>query len=310
MLVIIRLFFALLALLIGWTAVVTAAACVFWLAWWYMQGLVFLGFSVPYAPNPSSFLLSLSFTSLALTLLVLIVHLFSPLALMVKSLLRDQPYYRVDSTNQIYNLVEAVSTQENVKTPKVYVYSSGIPGAFCLSGAFSSAIIVSDSLCNTLNIGELSWVIAHEISHITHKDSLVNAFWISINRVLKLAKSGQIFFTDSVSKFLFTMHTPEIVVHLITIPFILIFFVGRWIEILSRFVFILIDRVFSRWTEYRCDREASLITPANYGVSALSKLMSGVEPGFDLFASHPATRDRINHIKYFELSNREARNNI
>ena len=75
---------------------------------------------------------------------------------------------------QLFNVVEEMTIAANLpKVPKIYIINDPAPNAFATGRSPQSAsVAVTAGLLARLNRDELQGVIAHEISHILHRDIL------------------------------------------------------------------------------------------------------------------------------------------
>ena len=75
---------------------------------------------------------------------------------------------------QLFNIVEEMTIAANLgKMPKVYIINDPAPNAFATGRSPESAsVAVTAGLLARLNRDELQGVIAHEVSHILHRDIL------------------------------------------------------------------------------------------------------------------------------------------
>lgn len=79
---------------------------------------------------------------------------------------------------QLYNVVEEMRIAANLPhQPKIYIIADAAPNAFATGiKPENSAIAVTAGLLGTLNRDELQGVVAHEMSHIVNRDTLVMTF--------------------------------------------------------------------------------------------------------------------------------------
>ena len=72
---------------------------------------------------------------------------------------------------ELHGVVDRLCALANMPKPRVAIARSPIPNAFATGRSADKAVLcVTDSLLNTLNKDELEGVIAHEMSHVAHKD--------------------------------------------------------------------------------------------------------------------------------------------
>jgi heat shock protein HtpX len=74
---------------------------------------------------------------------------------------------------QLFNVVEEMSIASGLPMPKVYIINDPAPNAFATGRSPKSACVaVTAGLLGKLNRDELQGVVAHEMSHILHRDIL------------------------------------------------------------------------------------------------------------------------------------------
>lgn len=91
---------------------------------------------------------------------------------MVLKAYRAQP---VDETNRLYEIVDDLAKRADLPTPKVYVIATDVPNAFATGRNPShAAVAVTEGLLDMLDEDEIRGVLAHEMSHILHRDILIS----------------------------------------------------------------------------------------------------------------------------------------
>ncbi|MCL2567456.1 MAG: zinc metalloprotease HtpX [Alphaproteobacteria bacterium] len=82
----------------------------------------------------------------------------------------DRNQYR-----DFYEIVERQTTKANMPMPKLYIMNTSIPNAFATGrNPQNAAVAITTGLHDLLNTEELSGVIAHELAHIEHRDTLIS----------------------------------------------------------------------------------------------------------------------------------------
>lgn len=77
--------------------------------------------------------------------------------------------------HEIYQIVSKLAHQAHTPVPKVYLVESEVPNAFATGrNPEHAAIAVTSGLLERLNEEELNGVIAHEMCHILHRDTLIS----------------------------------------------------------------------------------------------------------------------------------------
>lgn len=98
-----------------------------------------------------------------------------------------------DEAPDLYDVVRVLAARARIPLPKVYLMTSPQPNAFATGRNPSHAVIaVTTSLLNLLSREELIAVLAHELSHIRHRDILVGTIAaVFAGAVTYLAQMGQ-----------------------------------------------------------------------------------------------------------------------
>lgn len=79
-----------------------------------------------------------------------------------------------DDNKEIYHLVENLCIAAGLPTPKIYILEDSAPNAFATGRNPKYAVIaLTTGIIQKLNKQELEGVIAHELSHIGNRDTLV-----------------------------------------------------------------------------------------------------------------------------------------
>ncbi|MEW6556147.1 MAG: zinc metalloprotease HtpX [Elusimicrobiota bacterium] len=74
----------------------------------------------------------------------------------------------------IYRVVRRLAVKGNIPVPKVYILPMNIPNAFATGrNPKNASVAVTNGIMDILNETELEGVIAHELSHIRHRDILI-----------------------------------------------------------------------------------------------------------------------------------------
>jgi len=81
----------------------------------------------------------------------------------------------------LYNVVQGLANKERMPMPKVYIIADKSPNAFATGRDENhAAIAVTSGILDLLNRDELTGVIAHELSHIRHRDILIGTMAATI----------------------------------------------------------------------------------------------------------------------------------
>jgi heat shock protein HtpX len=94
----------------------------------------------------------------------------------------EGPRYR-----QLHNIVEGLSIAAGIPKPRVYVVDDTAPNAFATGrNPEHAAVAVTTGLLAKLDRDELEGVIAHELSHIQNRDTLVMTLAVTLVGVIVL----------------------------------------------------------------------------------------------------------------------------
>lgn len=198
-----------------------------------------------------------------------------------------------------YALVKALTERAGVATPpQLYYVPSPMPTAFTIGRRGEIAIAITDGLLRTLDMRELTGVLAHEISHIRNHDLWVMNLADGISRLTSLlAMFGFFLFFAAVPVLLVTGDARALFVAIVLI--------------LAPTVAALLQLALSRAREFEADLGAATLTGDPMALaSALEKLdhayagpwerilMPGRRmPDPSLLRSHPRTEDRIARLR-------------
>ena len=98
----------------------------------------------------------------------------------------------------LYRAVEVLSAKAKIPVPKVYIIPEDTPNAFATGrNENHAAVAVTSGILKILNQDELEGVIAHELSHIKHKDILISTMAATIASAVVLLSRWTMFFGGS-----------------------------------------------------------------------------------------------------------------
>ena len=88
---------------------------------------------------------------------------------------------------ELYSLVSNLAANADLPMPKVCIVESAVPNAFATGRNPShAAVAVTTGIMRALSMDELGGVIAHELSHIKHRDTLISTVAASIAGVISM----------------------------------------------------------------------------------------------------------------------------
>ncbi len=81
----------------------------------------------------------------------------------------------LDTTHPVYQIIRDLSQKAQIPMPKVYAVDNPTPNAFATGrNPEHASIAVTTGLLTRLTQEELTGVLAHEMSHVTHRDTLIS----------------------------------------------------------------------------------------------------------------------------------------
>jgi heat shock protein HtpX len=176
----------------------------------------------------------------------------------------------------LYKIVQNLALRANLPMPKVYLINSNSPNAFATGrNPENAAVAATVGLLRSLTKEEISGVMAHELGHVIHRDTLISAITATIAGAI--SGIANMFMWLS----MFGGNDREGVNPIVSIL----------LMIFSPIAAMLIQMAISRSREYEADRiGAQLCGNPHYLANALQKLeKSSHEQVFDNAEKHPAT---------------------
>ena len=98
-----------------------------------------------------------------------------------------------DEASDLHRLVEELSSRAGLPKPRVFLIETDAPNAFATGRSpAKGAVAVTTGLMQMLNRAELAGVMAHELAHIKHRDTLIASVAATIaGAVTMLAEMAQ-----------------------------------------------------------------------------------------------------------------------
>ncbi|MET0375499.1 MAG: zinc metalloprotease HtpX [Rhizorhabdus sp.] len=224
-----------------------------------------------------------------------------------KIVLRMHGAREVDAGNcpEFVGLVEGLARRANMPMPRVYIIDSPHPNAFATGrNPANAAVAATTGLLGLLNRDEIEGVMAHELAHVRHHDTLIMTMTATIAGAISMLANFGLFFGGGRDRDGGQM-----------IATILAVFVAP-------FAAMIVQMAISRSREYGADRGGAEISGKPRALaSALAKLAQGaahipnpvvernpaaaalyIVPGMkrgsdSLFSTHPATENRIAQLE-------------
>lgn len=94
---------------------------------------------------------------------------------------------------EIFSIIRELTMKMNLPMPKVCIINTPTPNAFATGrNPKNSAVVLTSGIINLLNERELAGVIAHELSHIKNRDTLISVVAATIaGAIFMLARMAQ-----------------------------------------------------------------------------------------------------------------------
>lgn len=121
--------------------------------------------------------------------------------------------------------------------PTLYVAPMGTPNAFAVGRKGKGTVVVSATLLDLLDFDEAGAVVAHELAHLKHRDSVVMVIGESVSTVVGLVVTLLVSVSDS----------------------IIVDLVGIVLGMVAKLFVLLFVMALSRYREYAADRAAASV---------------------------------------------------
>lgn len=216
---------------------------------------------------------------------------------LVMKLYRARPVPRSES-GSLHDILEVLARRAELpNTPRLYLVPSPTLNAFAVGSPGKSSVAVTHGMLRSLDLRELTGVLAHEISHIQNNDLWILGLADTFNRLTQIMSYAAIF--------LFVINLPLAIFGGPNIPWLAVALLYFAPTIGS-----LLQLGLSRAREYEADLQAAALTGDPHALAgALSKLerdqghfwedmvFSGRRmPQPSLLRSHPPTEERVRRL--------------
>jgi heat shock protein HtpX len=216
---------------------------------------------------------------------------------------------RVDemSAPDLLRLVSSLAARAGVPTPKVYIVENDQPNAFATGrNPEHGALCVTSGLLSCVNKQELSGVLAHEIGHIKHRDTLTMTITATIAGAISMLANFAFFLGGFGDR----RNNPLGVAGVILVA------------VLAPIAAVLVQMAISRSREFEADKAgaeisgqpmwlASALQKIEHAAQAIDNQPAETNPATahmfiinplhgnfsGLFASHPPTAERIARLR-------------
>lgn len=219
---------------------------------------------------------------------------------------------------QVYRAVREISSRIHIPMPRLYWISTRTPNAFATGRSPNhAAVAVTSGLVELMNEEELKGVLAHELSHVTNRDTLVMTIAASLaGAIMMLARMAQWSMWMGGSNRSREGNRGSGALQLVVLLLI---------AILAPLAAMLIQMAISRTREYSADESGAHLAGTPHGLaSALQKLhqaardypMPNANPATahlfivnplsagaiaSLFSTHPPMEERVRRLRSMRL---------
>ena len=113
---------------------------------------------------------------------------------LVLSMYGARPVTRADAP-RLYDLVAGLAARAGIPTPQLYLIDGAQPNAFATGrDPHHAAVAVTSGLLSALDEHEVAGVIAHELSHVIHRDTLTMTITATIAGAISMLANFAFFF--------------------------------------------------------------------------------------------------------------------
>lgn len=107
-------------------------------------------------------------------------------------------YYKakeVDSGHSLHRIVAALAKRDGMPMPKVYLIENPQPNAFATGrGPKNASVAATTGLLQLMNEQEVAGVMAHELAHVKHRDTLIMTVTATVAGALSMLANFALFF--------------------------------------------------------------------------------------------------------------------
>ncbi|KTD24528.1 zinc metalloprotease HtpX [Legionella maceachernii] len=138
-------------------------------------------------------------TGLIIALALAVIMNFSAYWYSDQIVLRAYQAQPLDETHPVYNIVAELAKKAQIPMPKVYYVDTPVPNAFATGrNPEHASVAVTTGILGRMNEQELAGVLAHELSHVIHRDTLISAVAATISGAI--GSLANIFMWSSIAR--------------------------------------------------------------------------------------------------------------
>src|SRR6266699_2547521 len=115
-----------------------------------------------------------------------------------KIVLRMYNAQEVGPTHRLYQVVSRLAVRSGLPMPRVYIIPEMSPNAFATGrNPHHAAVAATEGILQILDEEELEGVIAHELSHVKHRDILISSIAATLAATIMMISRFAMFFGGS-----------------------------------------------------------------------------------------------------------------
>lgn len=189
----------------------------------------------------------------------------------VLAMYKAKPVTR-DEAKDLYRIVEDLTQRAGLPMPKVYIIPGDSPNAFATGrDPNHAAVAVTEGLLDIMNRDEVQGVLAHELSHVKHRDTLIGTVAATLaGAIMVLANMARW------GAFMYGGRDDEGRDNIFSLLVL---------AILAPIAAMLIQMAISRSREYKADDGAARMTGNPHGLASALRRLSEASHRKPLFAS-------------------------
>jgi len=231
---------------------------------------------------------------------------------LVLSMYGARPIARADAP-RLYDLVADLAGRAGIPMPQLYLIDGAQPNAFATGrDPYHAAVAVTSGLLNALDEHEVAGVIAHELSHVIHRDTLTMTITATIAGAISMLANFAFFFGG---------RSDERTSPLGGVGTVLA-------AILAPIMALLVQMAISRTREYEADRSGAELSGNPLWLASALRKIEAIARGTavpeaernpatahlfivnplhaaglqSLFATHPSTEERVRRLEAMAAS--------
>jgi len=215
---------------------------------------------------------------------------FRPITRDILELAGDIPIQELSENSPIKQCVLDLADQAGIKVNRVCLMQTQDINAFAIGKPFTNAIVLTKGLL-MLPEGHLRWVIAHELAHLHHGDSIPQLMWLASRKLAWGFRSMRAKLLTILLPVLVRLPFVRLFISPIEFALVGLFLLTETAEKMASSVFRIFDLALQRQVEYQADRGACELVPCQYGIEVMD-MLDMVDNSTSWLKSHPSAAKR------------------